>query len=69
VKDDLDSRHCTATYLHFAEIAAQKLDVVFDAREIGLVAGAEIVYHPDCVSESNESFDEMRTDEARPSGH
>jgi len=47
VKDDLDSRHCTTTDLHFAEIAAQKLDVVFDAREICLVAGAEIVYHPD----------------------
>ena len=68
MKDRLDSSHRPATHLDFAEITAQKLDVVCDAREIGFVPGAEIVHHPDCVTEGNKSFDEMRTDEARPSG-
>jgi hypothetical protein len=69
VKDHLNSGHRTATHLDFAEIAAQKLDVVRDACEICFVAGAEIVYHSDRVSERNEPLDEMRTDEAGPSGH
>jgi hypothetical protein len=64
VEYHLDPGDRATTHLDVAEIASEKLDVVRHAREICFVAGAEIVYHPDGVSESNEPLDEMRADEA-----
>jgi hypothetical protein len=64
VEYHLDPGDSATTHLDVAEIPSEKLDVVRHTREIRLVAGAEIVYHPDGVSERNEPVDEMRADEA-----
>jgi hypothetical protein len=69
VKYDIPPGNRAATYVHIAQIAAQKLDLVRDAGEIGFVSGAEIVYYPNVVAEGHQLFGQMGADEAGTPGH
>ena len=64
MEDDIHAGDRATTHVRVAEIPEHKLDTIGQVGEIGFVARAEIVHHPNGVSESDESFGEVRADEA-----
>lgn len=68
MKDHVDPGDRAATHVGIAQIATEKLESPLEADEIRLVAGREIVYDPNPMSERDQSMGEMRADEARSAG-
>jgi len=69
MKDDIHSGHRATAHVRVAEIAEDKLDIMGQVGEIGFVSRAEIVHHPNGVSESDKPFGEVRADEAGTACH
>src|SRR5439155_1629993 len=69
MKYDIDPSDGAATHLELAEIATQKLNLARQAAQICFIPRAEIVHHPNVVSQTNKVLSEMRADEAGSPRH
>jgi hypothetical protein len=69
MKDHIDTGDRAATHRGVAQVAPLEFDRTLECREIRLIAGAEIVHHPDHVSERHQPPNEMRPDETGSPGH
>ena len=68
MEDDLDAAHGVVDALVAAELALDELDVSIESRQVGAVAGREVVEHAHVVAPREQRANDVRPDEARAAG-